>query len=153
MVATLVSVRSSADVLAHEAAARSGQAQILDRQGDPNQDSLMAWHKSSRHERGYGADWDRLRQLILQRDCGICQPCKRKGVIHTGTEVDHIISKAKAKRMRWTDAQINAESNLQVINSECHKAKTADESGYALKPKVRIGLDGFPVECTEMGRG
>lgn len=105
----------------------------------------MAWSKESRHKRGYGADWDKRRKRILVRDCGICQPCKAKGIIHGATEVDHIVSKAEGKRRGWTDAQIDSDENLQAINTDCHKAKTAAEQGRTLKPKVTIGLDGWPV--------
>jgi len=94
----------------------------------------MAWSKESRQSRGYGAEWDRIRRRILKRDAGICQPCKKLGRIHIGTHVDHIVSKAKAQAMRWTKAQIDADSNLQCINAECHKAKTAEETGRKLKP-------------------
>lgn len=107
----------------------------------------MAWSKESRQARGYGAAWDRLRKTILQRDCGICQPCKKQGRIHSANEVDHIVSKAKARAMGWTDAQMDHPSNLQAINHDCHKAKTAADEGRTLKPPpVKIGLDGFPVE-------
>jgi hypothetical protein len=45
--------------------------------------------------------------------------------------------------LKWTDAQIDAESNLQCINSECHKIKTLKEEGKRIKPK--IGADGWPI--------
>lgn len=104
----------------------------------------MAWHKTSRHERGYGAEWDKLRVHVLARDRGLCQPCLKKGVVHAGNEVDHIVSKAKAKAMGWSDQQINAPENLQTINKDCHKTKTAEENGKKRKPK--IGVDGWPVD-------
>jgi len=53
------------------------------------------------------------------------------------TEVDHIIPKAKG----GTDDM----SNLQAINKECHKKKTAREQGRTLKQKITIGIDGYPV--------
>lgn len=86
--------------------------------------------------------------VILARDCGICQYCYRKtGRIHTGTEVDHIISKAQAKRMGWTQDQIDDESNLQCINRDCHKIKTEEEQGKRSKPT--IGIDGWPIDCVK----
>lgn len=103
----------------------------------------MSWSKESRHLRGYGTDWDKLRKLILQRDNGICQACYRStGRIHSGTEVDHVISKAKAVKMKWTQDQIDAESNLQCINKDCHKTKTLKEEGKKIKQE--FGLDGWP---------
>lgn len=106
----------------------------------------MAWHKTSRHERGYGAEWDRLKKIVKARDFEICQPCKAKGIIHLGREVDHIVSKAKAKLLGWTDAQVNDLSNLQCICHEAHKAKTEEEQGKKLRPRVKIGLDGWPIK-------
>lgn len=108
----------------------------------------MAWSKLSRHERGYGKEWDKKRLRILVRDAGQCQcaECKKKVVPLTANEVDHIVSKAKAKQMGWTDEQIEADSNLQSLNPDCHKRKTAEEQGKSLRPKVRIGTDGFPIE-------
>jgi 5-methylcytosine-specific restriction protein A len=108
----------------------------------------MAWGKESRQARGYGAKWDRKRKRILERDCGLCQcrHCKASGAINIATEVDHIVSKAKARAMRWTDEQIEADSNLQSINHDCHLRKTEEEQGKTKRPKVTIGLDGWPVE-------
>ena len=103
------------------------------------------WPTSSRHSRGYGAAWDKQRKRILARDKGICQPCFKQGYLHPGTEVDHIISKAQAKLKGWSRQQTDADDNLQCINSECHKRKTAEEQGRSIKDKVMIGLDGFPV--------
>lgn len=74
--------------------------------------------KGNRHERGYGADWDRLRLFILRRDGGICRcaDCARTGRVLVAHEVDHIVSKARG----GTDDP----SNLQAINRDCHKRKT-----------------------------
>jgi len=58
-------------------------------------------------------------------------------MVTPATEVDHIIQKANG----GTD-DLN---NLQSINRECHKIKTAREQGRNLKPKTQIGLDGFPI--------
>ena len=105
----------------------------------------MGWHTTTRQSRGYGAWWDKARRRILARDCGICQPCLKQGHIHPGTEVDHIISKAKAKAMGWTQTQMDADDNLQAIAHECHVRKTIEEQGGKMKMKPKIGLDGFPV--------
>ncbi|HJV75356.1 MAG TPA: HNH endonuclease [Noviherbaspirillum sp.] len=102
----------------------------------------MAWSKTSRIERGYGPEWDKTRKRILARDCNVCQPCKAKGIVHLGSEVDHITSKAKARKLGWADEQIEADSNLQCINRECHKRKTQEEKGC--RPRPAIGPDGWP---------
>lgn len=108
---------------------------------------LMAWSKESRQSRGYGAAWDQVRKVVLARDCWLCQCnyCKVSCAASIATEVDHIVSKANAKALKWTDAQIDAEANLQAINSDCHKRKTKEEQGKTLRAKVRIGADGWPV--------
>ena len=74
------------------------------------------WSRRSRHERGYGTAWDKLRIVILRRDKYLCQPCVRDGYTTTAQEVDHIIPKAKG----GTDD----EDNLQSICTPCHKHKT-----------------------------
>ena len=76
--------------------------------------------RGSRHERGYGTAWDRIRERILRRDCGICQPCARQGFVHVGTQVDHIVPKSRG----GTDD----DDNLQVICAAAHKAKTQAEA-------------------------
>ena len=75
----------------------------------------------SRHQRGYGSAWDKLRKQVLQRDRFICQcdECKRLGIIKEATHVDHIIAKAHG----GTDDL----SNLRAINCKCHEKKTAKE--------------------------
>jgi 5-methylcytosine-specific restriction protein A len=107
----------------------------------------VVWSKQSRHERGYGAAWDKIRKRILARDAGLCQcdECKKLPVPLPANEVDHIVNKAKARRMGWTDEQIDDDSNLQSLHPDCHKRKTAAEQGRTLRPKVRISEDGWPV--------
>ena len=96
----------------------------------------MAWAKTSRHERGYGNAWDKLRKLVLQRDKHLCQPCLAKRRVTPATQVDHITPKAKG----GTDDL----DNLQGICGPCHEAKTTIESGGRVRKA--IGLDGWPVE-------
>ncbi|QKQ51059.1 HNH endonuclease [Achromobacter denitrificans] len=81
--------------------------------------------RGSRHERGYGTEWDRLRLLILKRDRYLCQcdECRRTGRVLPATEVDHRIPKAED----GTDDP----GNLGAINVDCHKRKTAHESARA----------------------
>ena len=98
------------------------------------------WSKESRHKRGYGSGWDKIRLIVLKCDNGLCQCSKCQGGkirVTPATEVDHIIPKAKGGTDRL--------DNLQSINKQCHKIKTAAEQGRNLKPKIQIGMDGLPI--------
>lgn len=76
--------------------------------------------RGSASERGYGSAWAKLRGRIMQRDCGLCQPCLKAGRVTPARQVDHIISKAEG----GTDD----EDNLQAICMDCHKSKTGREA-------------------------
>src|SRR3546814_3574240 len=76
-----------------------------------------ATHRTSRHARGYGSEWDKLRARILDRDRHLCQPCLRFGRASIAREVDHI----RPKHQRGTDD----EHNLEAICTPCHRVKTA----------------------------
>ncbi|TQE92725.1 MAG: HNH endonuclease [Spiribacter salinus] len=87
--------------------------------------------RGTRHERGYGTRWDKLRQRVLQRDDYLCQVCLSKGRVTPANEVDHITPKAQG----GTDA----EGNLQAICRSCHRDKTAKESTHARDQARRVG--------------
>jgi 5-methylcytosine-specific restriction protein A len=79
------------------------------------------WVKRSIKESGRGGrPWRRLRDRVIARDNGLCQPCLKVGLVTPFSEVDHIIPKAQGGD--------DSESNLQCICSDCHKAKTHKES-------------------------
>lgn len=102
----------------------------------------MAWSRTSRQSRGYGAQWDRLRIAVLRRDNGLCQcdECQGGRVrITPATEVDHI----KPKAQGGTDDP----DNLRAVAHECHLRITAQQMGRTYTPKRAIGLDGFPIEA------
>ena len=92
-------------------------------------------------ERGYGWQWQKLREQILQRDMHLCQPCAREGRTTPARQVDHIKPKAKGGT--------EAPDNLQAICTPCHDAKSAQEAadgqGREHRPRVTIGPDGWPV--------
>ena len=91
--------------------------------------------KESRHARGYGTAWDKLRKAVMARDFGLCQPCARKGLTTLATQVDHIKPKAKGGK--------DDEANCQAICAPCHAAKTLEDAGK--RARVTIGADGWPV--------
>ena len=82
------------------------------------------WSTESRHKRGYGSAWDKIRVIVLKRDNGLCQCAECQGGkvrLTLANEVHHIIPKAKG----GTDDL----SNLQAINKECHMRETAADQG------------------------
>ncbi len=97
--------------------------------------------KGSRHSRGYGSSWDRIRLTILKRDNYLCQECIRQGkltplcVRPRDHAVDHITPKARG----GTDDP----DNLQSLCAACHEAKTARDEGW--NRATTIGQDGWPL--------
>lgn len=76
--------------------------------------------RGSRHERGYGSAWDKIRQRIMHRDAGLCQQCKREGLVALAYAVDHITPRAEG----GTDD----DHNLEAICKPHHQRKTAAEA-------------------------
>lgn len=76
--------------------------------------------RGNRHQRGYGREWERLREEIMRRDHGMCQSCLRNGHTTIGDQVDHKLPKAQG----GTDDP----SNLELLCTPCHRAKTSRES-------------------------
>lgn len=98
-----------------------------------------AWRSSgSRHQRGYGTAWDKLRLVILQRDLYLCQCDQCRGGdlrMTAASHVDHI----KPKAQGGTDDP----SNLRAVSKDCHRRISMEQRGFT--PQRRIGLDGYPV--------
>lgn len=103
----------------------------------------MAWSKISRHARGYGTAWGKLRLQVLARDGYLCQCPDCKGQLLPAHEVDHIKPKVWFKAGRAT-GDPDAPGNLRAVNRDCHKKLTMLQKGH--KPAPRIGLDGYPIE-------
>lgn len=107
----------------------------------------MAWSKESRQSRGYGAEWEKVRRRVIERAKGMCEQCMLEGKVVQGKDVDHIVSRARAKVLGWSKAKTEAMSNLQYLCRPCHGKKTAEETGRTYRePKPAIGLDGWPIE-------
>jgi 5-methylcytosine-specific restriction protein A len=105
----------------------------------------MAWGTKSRHERGYDYAWVKVRNEVMKRDHGLCQPCNRAGRTTLAHAVDHIVSKARAAAMSWTRAQTDHPSNLEATCEPCHLVKSEAEQGKTKRVQRKIGLDGFPI--------
>jgi len=74
----------------------------------------------TRHERGYGTKWVKLRAKVLDRDSHLCQHCLSEGVYKQGNQVDHIKPKAEGGSDDMT--------NLQTLCYHHHKVKTSQEA-------------------------
>lgn len=101
--------------------------------------------KASRHARGYGKAWDRLRRQALQRDKGLCLHCKTEGRFIPATDVDHIVRKA--------DGGTDALGNLQSLCRAHHQAKTRGENSG--REVLASGCDhtGVPLDPRHHWRG
>lgn len=75
--------------------------------------------RGSAAQRGYGWAWQKLRDQVMARDCGLCLPCQARGLVSLASSVDHIVGKDQG----GSDDPLN----LQAICDPCHKAKTAAE--------------------------
>lgn len=87
-----------------------------------------AWEgKGSRHLRGYGHAWVKMRKQAMERDAYLCQPCAKEGKVTPATECDHVTPKAQGGK--------DVLRNLQAICRPCHQAKTQREANGG-KPVV-----------------
>lgn len=91
--------------------------------------------RGSRHQRGYGAAWDKIRPTIMARDRGLCQVCAERGIVTAGSAVDHKVNKAEWQRRYGTLAGVDEPHNLRCICTECHKAKTAREGSESVRQR------------------
>ena len=72
-----------------------------------------------------GSQWMAIRAMVMTRDCGLCQACKRDSRLALATEVDHI----KPHYLGGGDDM----RNLQALCRECHALKSAAEAGNRAK--------------------
>lgn len=94
--------------------------------------------RGSRHARGYGTAWDKLRLTILRRDNHLCVACLKQGRVSPAKSVDHILPKAKG----GTDDP----ANLQSLCDDHGAEKDAADRGAPLRRKRKIGVDGWPAD-------
>ncbi|HEV2612526.1 MAG TPA: HNH endonuclease signature motif containing protein [Noviherbaspirillum sp.] len=71
-------------------------------------------------ERKRGSAGVKDRNNIRKRDCGLCQECKRKGIVSLGQVVDHI-------HPLW-DGGSDEDDNKELLCVPCHDVKTAREA-------------------------
>ncbi|QFR25155.1 HNH endonuclease [Schleiferilactobacillus harbinensis] len=68
--------------------------------------------------------WKHLRQLVLDRDYGLCQYCKANGKITPANTVDHVVP------IEIDQGLATIAGNLATICTDCHRQKTAWEQSY-----------------------
>jgi 5-methylcytosine-specific restriction protein A len=73
-------------------------------------------------ERTRGNAWMTTRNRIFRRDNGLCQcaDCRATGRLLVAHQVDHVVP-------LW-EGGADVDANLQAINAECHRLKTAAEA-------------------------
>ncbi len=75
-------------------------------------------------KRGYGRRWQRLRKMVLARDCGICRRCGEPA--GESAHVDHIVPRSQGGQ--------DTMENLETLCHPCHSRKTATQTaGSAIK--------------------
>lgn len=72
-------------------------------------------------ERRRGSAGVKDRERIKERDCGLCQECRRQGKGRPGAVVDHI-------EPLWKGGSDEG-CNKELLCHPCHDAKTAREAG------------------------
>ena len=101
--------------------------------------------RGSRHERGYGYRWTKLRLRILKRDDYLCQACLRDGVVTPLGIVphDHAVDHVKPKAKGGSDHP----SNLEALCATCHDVKSEREAkdGQGVRPRLEFDAKGFPI--------
>jgi 5-methylcytosine-specific restriction protein A len=115
--------------------------------GSCNSGSSWKRDRRSRHARGYGSAWVKLRAIVLKvnaqgKPTALCRAClERENRPTPATECDHIIPKHKGGSEEL--------SNMQPLCPPCHAAKTqreaAEAQGRTLKPKMQFDAAGFPI--------
>ena len=102
---------------------RDGSGYCQAHQADRKVGKFADSRRGSRHERGYGTEWEKQRKRILARDKGLCQAHLRQGRYRPANHVDHIVPKFEGGR--------DDDDNLRSLCKDCHDAKTAEEAKRA----------------------
>ena len=76
--------------------------------------------RTPRQQRGLGRDHEKMRERVLDEE-PFCRACQEAGRISLTTVADHILNRAAGGT--------NERSNYQGLCDDCHKLKTAQESG------------------------
>ena len=77
--------------------------------------------------------WSSLRGRVAREEPS-CRVCGAPTEI-----VDHIVNRARARQLGWSEATINSRANLQALCRRCSNAKTAIESHEGRKARQTEG--------------
>ena len=66
--------------------------------------------------------WQKIREMVIARDQGLCQICLKRGLTVAGTDVDHVNN----------DGNDNDLTNFMLLCHECHSLKTAQDMGKSV---------------------
>ena len=95
--------------------------------------------RGSAHSRGYGVNWRRLREVVLDAE-PLCRHCMERGKLTPAAEVDHI--------MPLRDGGKNDRENLQSLCGPCHDEKTIrDLKARRKNARARPETGGGPFLC------
>ena len=72
------------------------------------------------------ARWQRVREYVLQRDGGLCGPCRKAGRTEPATQVNHIVAAVIIVRQRGDEALFDT-ANCEAICVKCHSKVSARE--------------------------
>lgn len=75
--------------------------------------------------------WLAVRKLIIARDYGMCQECKRRGLTTKGTIIHHKVEAREDLSLFWSA------DNLECICPACHNAEHPERSGGVKKAKPK----------------
>ncbi|MCH4175899.1 MAG: HNH endonuclease [Streptococcaceae bacterium] len=81
--------------------------------------------------------WKKLRIVVIRRDFGLCQECKRRGIITKGRIIHHKIE-ARDDLSKFWDID-----NLEVICDSCHNKEHPERSGGVKKKKNKVKVVKF----------
>lgn len=75
--------------------------------------------------------WRKLRPVIIARDYGLCQECKRRDLVRRGVVVHHIVEAREDISKFWD------EDNLELVCLDCHNKDHPERSGGDKKVKTK----------------
>lgn len=85
------------------------------------QHKAVDMHRGSSTQRGYDAQWQKMRKVVMAQD-PYCRSCKNRGIVRAATDIDHIIPHKGNDELRLSA------KNLQPLCKQCHGEKSQRES-------------------------